>query len=576
MLSYYYGTWNCFPSPEIIPGIAKDPYVKKIRLLKGGNYKWPELDEKYLFAAQCCQGLFIEICKQCRIECKTIKDPPIFIQLEEGEHGKLHAHFVISTTVGTARDMSQIFKTAEQQFNFYYLGTRGIVWNKPKKNRNGSWSTCNENFIKLYLLPKLPMNQCLYAWTTMDGEYADAYLNTDEREKFKQLKRKKQYLLTNNKEEEESDDEAGPIFKKASGEQMINIVQFLVENDITTEEKWQQKYFNSYCTFLSSTSGTHLLKSSLTLARSTICREKSLALSLCGFKNKTQLLSFLNEHNPTSMEENNIWKLFLQNGYDPDEAAAILYAWSRKITGKRNAIWISGPPTTGKSNLGQAIARSAACYGCVNWNNKNFPFMDIINTQVAIWDEGIITEDIIEQTKCVLAGQETRIDRKCTTSVPCIPPCFFITSNQDITLVQNGNLYVTTHRRPLEDRMLHFTFDQKCKTDMGLLGQNDIRNFWRWGAYCLHKANHNRYSLLRKPPTEWPFVIPKNATETAIGYVLKKKPLWPTDTEDEDIIYIDDEDILEALEPTENIDSILEDPENYQPKPKVRNISYII
>ncbi|QFP39167.1 NS1 [Bosavirus sp.] len=575
MLSYYYGVANLFPDMSIIPGVAKKPYVTTSKLLKGVNPDWPELPEKYVFAAQTAQGLYLELLKQIRIEIKDPYGVPIFFQLEEGENGKLHFHWMISTMVGTARDLGQIIKTAETQFNHFWLGTRGITYFKPNKNRNGSWSTTNSTFLQVYLLPKLPLKDVLWAWSNLDGKEGEATLNQTLRKEFLDMKKGKTYLTTNTTSDDEDDEHQAPIYKHQSGVQVKTLLNFMVENDITTEEKYQNRFMTSYCSYIATQNGTHLLKQTLQLAKTEIARNKPLALTLCGFKSRTELLTFLNEYTPQSMEESKIWKLFLENGYDPDEAAAVFFAWAYRLTGKRNAIWISGPPTTGKSNLAQAIARTAASYGCVNWNNPHFPFQDIINTQLALWDEGRLDEAIIEQTKSLLSGIQTRIDRKCTTSKETTPPPFLITSNCDITLVYSGNMTTTLHRQALEDRILHFTFSTKCKPDFGLLTTNDVKNFMKWGAWSLMRAKHNRYSLIRKGPTTWPCHIPQQATETQLGYVLRKKPLWPTTNEEEDIIYIEDDEILKAAETaeeaeTENIDSILEDPNTDTGPKKVR------
>lgn len=85
-----------------------------------------------------------------------------------------------------------------------------------------------------------------------------------------------------------------------------------------------------------------------------------------------------------------------------------------KKFGKRNAIWLFGPLTTGKTNIAEAIVHAMPFYGCVSWTNENFPFNDCMDKMVIQWKECKMTAKVVESAKAMGEGGCTvQVDQKC-------------------------------------------------------------------------------------------------------------------------------------------------------------------
>ena len=68
-----------------------------------------------------------------------------------------------------------------------------------------------------------------------------------------------------------------------------------------------------------------------------------------------------------------------------------LYNVCEKTNGKRNTVFIKGPPSCGKSYFTYSLANFYVNYGNVESPQKhsNFPFMDCSRKRILIWDEAL-------------------------------------------------------------------------------------------------------------------------------------------------------------------------------------------
>lgn len=461
--------------------------------------------------------MFRELQKELRKSCRLGVDPGIFMQLEEVDSkGGLHLHWCVSVSAGTPRDVLTIFKNTEKKVSLYYFGVEGLSFFVPHKNKHGAWKSTDEGFIYNYLLKKLPLKECLYAWTTIGGAIGDACLNTDKRKE----------LLDNRQDPAVIEELSAPMYKCATGEKMLDIVQWLVDNNICSESRWENKNALSLYSFLATQAGGYMAKQCLRIAQQKLLKEKPLGLTLMEFKDMNALRRFQQDEGEMTFDNNRMHYIFAINNYDPKIASVIMYFWSMKQTGKRNCVWFYGPATTGKTNMAQAICHSSANYGNVNWNNANFPFQDIVGAQVGWWEEGKMTGDMVEAAKALLGGTALRIDRKCMQSIEVNSPPFLITSNVDMTIVQEGSFVSFEHQQPLEDRMIKFSFNMTLPGNFGLITSEEVKSFFRMGAKLAAQPDIMNCPIFKKGPASIRHLVPVGEIPPPKEMKHKRQPLY--------------------------------------------------
>lgn len=403
-------------------------------------------------------------------------DSKYFVQLEKGRD-LIHMHVVIETAgvksfvlgryLGQIRDslVRTVYRGAAPKIESWLTATK-------TKSDKGTNRTCGTSYIVNYLLPKV-QSELQWAWTNIE-EYKLAALNLEERRRIVDEQRAAHA--------EQSGFGAVPadvpVLKTKASEKYRMLVNWLVENGITTEKQWIRENSDSYLSFNSTGNARASIKSALDNA----CKVMSLTKSAADY--------LVGKGDPGPIEENRIYRIFAMNGYDPAYAGSVLLGWCRQEFGKRNAVWLFGPATTGKTNIAEAIAHTVPFYGCVNWNNENFPFNDCVDKMLIWWEEGKMTAKVVEQAKAILGGSKVRVDIKCKTSQPMEPTPVIITSNTNMCCVVDGNSTTFEHEQPLQDRMFKFELTRRLEPTFGKVTKQEVKDFFRWAELNRQDVRH--------------------------------------------------------------------------------------
>nr|QKN88755.1 MAG: replication protein [Dependoparvovirus sp.] len=393
-----------------------------------------------------------------------------FYQLEEGtEYFHLHCLLEMGSIKSfvLGRYIRQIAQTLTT--NLFENRTPNLEnWFSITKSRRGGQNKIQDHhYLLAYLIPKL-QPECQWAWTNIPL-LQKATLNASERARLHNL-----YLCNISEKENHTPTPdsltKAPIISNRTARKYCEVVDWLVAQGITTEKQWLIEDKDSYRSFQSTANSSRQVRAALDNARAEMLLTKSAPDYLLG------------PSTSTDMDTNRIYQIFLKNGYDPLLCANILVRWASRDFNKRNTIWLYGPATTGKTNIAEAIAHAVPFYGCVNWTNENFPFNDCVDKMIIWWEEGKMTNKVVEAAKAILGGSKVRVDQKCKGSVQIEPTPVIITSNTDMTVVADGNSITMEHKEPLEERMFKFQLNIKLPIDFGKITKQEVRNFFRWGA----------------------------------------------------------------------------------------------
>nr|WDW25800.1 MAG: replication-associated protein [Canine parvovirus]WDW25802.1 MAG: replication-associated protein [Canine parvovirus] len=410
-----------------------------------------------------------QIIEQIRLEWafRVGKSYADFYQLELADRG-YHIHVLLETKDVKGFVFARFLPSFKQRIRDRVYAGREILlsdWFKTRKTKNvgGANQTVNEGYILNYLLPKR-QSELQYAWSNIE-KYVPALLNISERER---LVSEHLELVKQRQAERAANGEANPRVSGKTSERYMALVNWLVEHGITSEKEWIREDQESYLTHNASSSSRSQIKAALDNASKIMMLTKSAEDYLIG------------QSPPICPEENRVYRIFEMNGYDPVVAGSILLGWAKRRFGKRNAIWLYGPATTGKTNIAEAIAHAVPFYGCVNWTNENFPFNDCVDKMLIWWEEGKMSAKIVESAKAILGGSKVRVDQKCKASQQIDSTPVIITSNTDMTIVVDGNQTTREHRQPLEDRMFQFYLGRRLPDDFGKISKKEIREFFKW------------------------------------------------------------------------------------------------
>lgn len=438
------------------------------------------------------------IVEQIRLEWnyRVGKSYADFYQLEQTENG-FHIHVLIETKDVKGFVLARFIPSFKQRITErVYAGCEILIddWFSPRKTKNvgGANRTVDKGYILTYLMPK-KQSELQWAWSNID-EYSLALLNLKERERLHT-----EYLAecAELRAQRTANGEADPEITGKTSEKYMSLVNWLVEHGITSEKEWIRENQKSYLTYNASSTNRAQIKSALDNAGKIMMLTKSAEDYLIG------------QSPPSYVEGNRIYKIFKMNGYDPLLAGSILLGWAQRRFGKRNAVWLYGPATTGKTNIAEAIAHAVPFYGCVNWTNENFPFNDCVDKMLIWWEEGKMTAKIVESAKAILGGSKVRVDQKCKSSQQIDSTPVIITSNIDMTIVVDGNQTTMEHRQPLEDRIFQFYLGRRLPDNFGKISKKEVREFFKWAELnridvtpCFHVPTVCQYKRKRESAPE--------------------------------------------------------------------------
>lgn len=196
-------------------------------------------------------------------------------------------------------------------------------------------------------------------------------------------------------------------------------------------------------------------------------------------------------------EETKTWKILSNNGYNPEEVLHAMSAVLNGEMGKRNTIVFCGPASTGKSIIVESLMRRVGLYGCLNHSNENFPFSDFGDKRV-IWGEEITNlGQNVDMWKCVMSGQEVRVDQKGKGSVVLKKTPVVMTSNGDIEIVQQRAMIVHKHAEPIKVRCVRVKLEIRLDEDHGLIDEGEWDTLF---AYLLSRGHKPDQISVKK---EW-------------------------------------------------------------------------
>lgn len=132
----------------------------------------------------------------------------------------------------------------------------------------------------------------------------------------------------------------------------------------------------------------------------------------------TLLLNFLN------FQFNNDFVPFLK----------LIFNWMNKNNGKKNAILITGPPSSGKTYFANILMSLSITYGLIINSNKysSFPFNNCVNKRLLFWDEPNFQPSLLEHIKILFAGTKLDVDVKFMKAQRVNKTPILICANRDV------------------------------------------------------------------------------------------------------------------------------------------------
>lgn len=449
--------------PGITDTVLEVLLHNRLELPKNANWDMELVDLSMVSMAQCLVRTIVCFWQMLN----PLEDVPYYIQLEEGQC-YYHLHCCLSWKACDSLVLGRYTKKLKDRIVEAVFG--GIEpmtsdWFSVHKTKvGGKNKVVDSKYIETYLLPK-KQREVQWAWTDLP-EYKDIVLDATRRALFPVP------MPVDSAEDHSGDGSSipGPAISGSAAENYCRLVDWLVAEGITSERQWLQADKNSYRTFHANSNSSRQIKAALENAKAEMLLTKTAGDYLIG------------KHLRQPIDANKIFVLFCLNNYDPAIAGIILVKWCTGKWGKRNTVWFTGPASTGKTNLAEAIAHAVPLYGCVNWTNENFPFNDCVGKMLIWWEEGKMTAKIVESAKAILGGSKVRVDQKCKSSIQIEPTPVIITSNLDMTLVIDGNTVTREHTEPLQHRMWKFTFDHLLEPTWGKISKEDVMEFFFWAS----------------------------------------------------------------------------------------------
>lgn len=123
---------------------------------------------------------------------------------------------------------------------------------------------------------------------------------------------------------------------------------------------------------------------------------------------------------------------------DNDEAfldfTHYLYRLINRNNGKKNTMFIVGPPNSMKTTFIQALASFVLVKGQIqNFNrNNSFPLTDCVDKRILLWDEPNFDRNDLETIKLLFAGDPCVVSVKYSNNITITKTPVFCTANSHV------------------------------------------------------------------------------------------------------------------------------------------------
>lgn len=151
-----------------------------------------------------------------------------------------------------------------------------------------------------------------------------------------------------------------------------------------------------------------------------------------------------------------IHKVLLHQGIAPSDFDEFFHAWITKTSGKKNTLVLYGPSNTGKSAFISGL-KSIVPWGEIV-NTPTFAFEGLLDSQIGVWEEPLISTELAEKSKQIFEGMATSIAVKYRKPhfLPRIP--ILVTTNHHLWR------FCTQEEDAFKNRMNIYTFKYSCQT----------------------------------------------------------------------------------------------------------------
>lgn len=448
------------------------------------------------------QKILFDYCKTKNIEPEDLK---WFMQAEYGPDNGLHIHILVLSDFMPSKYGKWLVKQLRQSWSKYLLQCciKPLTGSEKKKlsdiieDEDHPWvdiltythKQTKKNYVKTinparmivyYFLGKThhteDTDHSSFYYISLDCDFAINNLTPAERLILK--KHGERLLDGDNKENippamtpeiinpPEAKKRRVQTQKEIGIQQMITT---LYDKIISTPEQWMLSDPESYIHFATSSNGNQLIDLILNIVNLKLSKEKNAW---------TIILS----HKPTNLHPKNtkIWSIFKNNGFNPVQCMHAIFCCLNKDMGKQNTILLYGPANTGKSNIAESLTKIITNFGTHNPSNANFPFNDCNNKNLLWFEELGNPGAHVNTLKCLMSGQNIRLDRKGTSSMQVTKTPVIITTNEKIWIVKIGSTIHPEHTKPLQARCLYFHLTNQLTQTFGYIDEKEWITWAHW------------------------------------------------------------------------------------------------
>nr|QKE54893.1 MAG: nonstructural protein [Parvoviridae sp.] len=153
-----------------------------------------------------------------------------------------------------------------------------------------------------------------------------------------------------------------------------------------------------------------------------------------------------------------IHKILLHQNIEPSTFDKIFYQWITKADSKKNTICIQGPSNTGKSAFISGL-KQCIMWGEITNGNSGFNFEGLLEQNLGIWEEPLMSPELAEKAKQVFEGMvcSIAVKYKKPHMLPRTP--IMITTNHDVWR------YCQSEEPMFRNRMWIIYFNYQCKDE---------------------------------------------------------------------------------------------------------------